>query len=258
MPTPIIQLEEKALVAAWMNILWVPRDPRASPLYAYKNKGYCLTNIFDPSVGGEMTGMFLSAGEPTWVDRIRDNFLHPSSENLAAFGVILLGVPLVVKPGPGKSPTRKGTILLSSEESTRSSHGLIHRSSRAGPLQSDKDSNGAQTRKHSSKAKLLDYVVGSGSLSGLDTGTKRLAADEDDQISLTQMTEKKRKILADRKQELDEQAALALSEKKLKVMGHATAPSDSEVDLRVFAKKSGILIEQIYEASSQPKGTSLG
>ncbi|KAJ0666683.1 hypothetical protein HanPI659440_Chr17g0669501 [Helianthus annuus] len=28
MPTPIIQLEEKALVAAGMSLMWVPRDPR--------------------------------------------------------------------------------------------------------------------------------------------------------------------------------------------------------------------------------------
>ncbi|KAJ0770624.1 hypothetical protein HanPI659440_Chr07g0259811 [Helianthus annuus] len=32
LPTPIIQLEEKALVAAGMSLLWVPRDPRAAPV----------------------------------------------------------------------------------------------------------------------------------------------------------------------------------------------------------------------------------
>ncbi|KAM0049665.1 hypothetical protein Hdeb2414_s0008g00288551 [Helianthus debilis subsp. tardiflorus] len=37
-PTPIIQLGEKALVAAGMSLLWVPRDPRAYPVYAHKGK----------------------------------------------------------------------------------------------------------------------------------------------------------------------------------------------------------------------------
>ncbi|MFS7921317.1 hypothetical protein Hanom_Chr03g00235381 [Helianthus anomalus] len=35
-PTPIIQLEEKALVVAGMSLMWVPREPRAYPVYAYK------------------------------------------------------------------------------------------------------------------------------------------------------------------------------------------------------------------------------
>ncbi|MFS7972983.1 hypothetical protein Hanom_Chr09g00851231 [Helianthus anomalus] len=70
------------------------------------------------------------------------------------------------------------------------------------------------------------------------------------------MMEKKRKLLADQKRELDAQAALDLSEKKRKVMGHVVAPSDSEVDLGVFSKKSGNLLEEIYEASSQKKASS--
>ncbi|MFS7962835.1 hypothetical protein Hanom_Chr08g00731201 [Helianthus anomalus] len=56
MPTPIIQLEGKVLVAAGMSLMWVPREPRATPLYAYKGKaGYSLLNVFDPKSGGEMT-----------------------------------------------------------------------------------------------------------------------------------------------------------------------------------------------------------
>ncbi|MFS7937896.1 hypothetical protein Hanom_Chr05g00433131 [Helianthus anomalus] len=67
------------------------------------------------------------------------------------------------------------------------------------------------------------------------------------------MMEKKRKILADKKRELDEQATLELFENKRKVMGHVAASFDSDVDLGVFTKKSGNLLEQIYEASSQKK-----
>ncbi|MFS7954545.1 hypothetical protein Hanom_Chr07g00631761 [Helianthus anomalus] len=70
---------------------------------------------------------------------------------------------------------------------------------------------------------------------------------------MIQLMEKKRKILKDKKQELDEQAALALSEKKLKVMGHTVAPSASEVDLGVFVENLGNLLEQIYDASSLKK-----
>ncbi|KAJ0789301.1 hypothetical protein HanPI659440_Chr05g0201981 [Helianthus annuus] len=58
-PTPIIQLEEKAPVAAEMSMMWVPKDPKAATVYAFKSKGYSLMNILDPEVGGEMTGMLL-------------------------------------------------------------------------------------------------------------------------------------------------------------------------------------------------------
>ncbi|KAF5808329.1 hypothetical protein HanXRQr2_Chr04g0144111 [Helianthus annuus] len=36
--TPIIQLEERALVAAGMSMLWVLQNPRAYPVYGYKGK----------------------------------------------------------------------------------------------------------------------------------------------------------------------------------------------------------------------------
>ncbi|KAM0043336.1 hypothetical protein Hdeb2414_s0010g00340071 [Helianthus debilis subsp. tardiflorus] len=36
-PTLIIQLEQKALVAAGMSLLLVPREPRAFPVYAYED-----------------------------------------------------------------------------------------------------------------------------------------------------------------------------------------------------------------------------
>ncbi|KAJ0800043.1 hypothetical protein HanPI659440_Chr03g0098411 [Helianthus annuus] len=97
---PRFQLGEKALVAAGMSLLWVPRDPRAALVYAYKGKRYSLfvvvlffsffvtylffvlvryslMNVFDPEIGGEMTGMLLPAGEAAWVDRIRDTFYIP-------------------------------------------------------------------------------------------------------------------------------------------------------------------------------------
>ncbi|KAF5759627.1 hypothetical protein HanRHA438_Chr16g0755511 [Helianthus annuus] len=86
---------------------------------------------------------------------------------------------------------------------------------------------------------------------------KRSAArDEDDQATLTQMMEKKRKLLFDEKRELDVQAALDLSERKRKMMGQVATPSESEVDLEVFAKKSGNILEELYEEPSKRKAFS--
>ncbi|MFS8018566.1 hypothetical protein Hanom_Chr15g01393511 [Helianthus anomalus] len=106
------------------------------------------------------------------------------------------------------------------------------------------------TRKRPSTIELLDYVVVSDSLSRLDAGVKGTAPDPDDTATLTQMMAKKQKILADKKHELDEQVALALSEKKLKVMGETVTPSESEVDLGVFAKKPGNLLQKTFENGS--------
>ncbi|KAJ0808689.1 hypothetical protein HanPI659440_Chr01g0006141 [Helianthus annuus] len=73
--TPIIQLEERALVAAGMSMLWVPQNPRAYPVYGYKGKsGYSLMNVFDPNVGSAMVVAALPEDRLVWVDQIRDNF----------------------------------------------------------------------------------------------------------------------------------------------------------------------------------------
>ncbi|MFS7953641.1 hypothetical protein Hanom_Chr07g00621051 [Helianthus anomalus] len=113
-PTPIIQLEEKALVAA--------------------GKGYSLMNVFDPKVAGEMAMAALPVGKPKRNERIRDKFLHPSSESMGAYTNVILGA-LEDKTDLDTAPTREEAILLSSEESTSSSHGLIHHSPCADPQQ---------------------------------------------------------------------------------------------------------------------------
>ncbi|MFS7990062.1 hypothetical protein Hanom_Chr11g01054391 [Helianthus anomalus] len=240
--TPMIQLDEKALVAAGMSMLWVPRDPRAYPVYAHKGKvRYSLMNVFNPKVAG---GMDVAA--------------LPEEE----------------------------LILLSSEESAGSSQGLIHHSSRAGPQHGPvqepagegastphvmdptratyeqketrkkkreekkteekriaEEPASAPTRKRSSNVNLLDYVVESDSLSSLDAGVKRSAPDPDDDVTLTEMIAKKQKILEDKN--------------KLNVMGEIVAPSESEVDLGVFNKKSCNLLEKIFKASYAPRGMIL-
>ncbi|KAL9993301.1 hypothetical protein Hdeb2414_s1047g00976391 [Helianthus debilis subsp. tardiflorus] len=293
--TPMIQLEEKALVAAGMSMLWVPRDPRAYPVYAQKGEWYSLMNVFDLKVAGGMAVAAFPEGEPGCISRIRDNFLHPSNESMSAYNNVILGV-VGDETDFDTIPTREELILLSSEESTRSSHGLIHRSSRAGPQQgpvqepagegvstppvvdptsvtaeqketrrkkreekktekkTSEEPASALIRKRSSNVNLLDYVVVSDSLSGLDEGVKRSAPNPDDDVTLTEMIAKKQKILEDKKHELDAQAALAFSTKKFKVMCETVAPSESEVDLGVFSKKPVNLLEKIFKASSAPRG----
>ncbi|MFS7918654.1 hypothetical protein Hanom_Chr03g00203661 [Helianthus anomalus] len=200
---------------------------------------YSLMNVFDQKVAGGMVVAAFPEGEPGWISRIRDNILHPSNESMSAYNNAILGV-VEDESDFDTIPTREELILLSSEESAGSSHGLIHRSSRI-----VEDPVSAPTRKRFSNVTLFDYVVVSNLLSGLDAGTKRTTLDSND---------KKQKKIADKKCELDQQAAAALSEKKLKVMGETVAPSKSEVDLGVFNKKSGNLLEKIYKASSTPRG----
>ncbi|KAM0029527.1 hypothetical protein Hdeb2414_s0018g00527141 [Helianthus debilis subsp. tardiflorus] len=95
--TPIIQLEERALVAARMSMLWAPQNPRGFPIYGYQGKGiiiinifcyvslhiflcfaagYNLMNVFDPKAGGAMVVAVLPEGRPLWVEQIRE-FLAP-------------------------------------------------------------------------------------------------------------------------------------------------------------------------------------
>ncbi|KAM0010128.1 hypothetical protein Hdeb2414_s0080g00780081 [Helianthus debilis subsp. tardiflorus] len=49
-----------------------------------------------------------------------------------------------------------------------------------------------------------------------------------------------------------------LSEKKLKFMGEAATPSESEVDMGIFSKKSGNPLQKIFEASSAPRSSKFG
>ncbi|MFS7928369.1 hypothetical protein Hanom_Chr04g00319961 [Helianthus anomalus] len=230
-PTPIIQLDEKALVAAGMSLLWVPRDSRAYPVYTHKGKGMAMAAF--------------PAGEPVWTARIRDNSLHPTNESMSAYANVVLGV-VEADTDVDRVPTREELINLSSEESTALSHGLTHRSSRVGPHQrpfqepagddvstpdvvylttaaEQKEARrkkhgekrtkkektaerlaSSSTRKHPSTVELLDDVVVSNTLSGLDARVKRSTLDPDDTVTLTEMMAKIQKILTDKKRELDE------------------------------------------------------
>ncbi|MFS8032677.1 hypothetical protein Hanom_Chr17g01560521 [Helianthus anomalus] len=91
-------------------------------------------------------------------------------------------------------------------------------------------------RKRPSNSCFLDYVVVSDTLSGLDAGDKRAKRDPDDDVTLTEIM-KKKKVLEDKKKELDEQATAALAAKKSKFQKETPpAPSESEIDLGLLVR----------------------
>ncbi|KAM0025847.1 hypothetical protein Hdeb2414_s0021g00579421 [Helianthus debilis subsp. tardiflorus] len=66
---------------------------------------------------------------------------------------------------------------------------------------------------------------------------------------------KKRKVLDDKKKELDDQAAAALAAKRAKLQKeNPPAPSESEIDMGVFSAKPGNLLEEIYVSSGSRGG----
>ncbi|KAM0061662.1 hypothetical protein Hdeb2414_s0004g00138811 [Helianthus debilis subsp. tardiflorus] len=254
--TPIVQLEERALVAARMSMLWAPQNPRGFPVYGYRGKGYSLMNVFDPKDGGAMVMAVLPEGRPLWIDQIRDNFLHPTSERMAAYANVVLGEDDGDKIDVNPAPTREEPIILSSEEFADSYQDLTCRSTCAGQQQGSIQEPAVETvdtpvvdlragavgqeatrkkktedktwekkaeepvvetpRKRPSNSSFLDYVVVSDTLSGLDIGVKQQSRDPDDDATLTEMM-KKRKMLEVKKKELNAQATAALVEKKSQV-----------------------------------------
>ncbi|KAJ0547474.1 hypothetical protein HanIR_Chr08g0372611 [Helianthus annuus] len=85
--TSISQLEEMALVGASMSLLWVPKNPFGVPVYGYQGKlGYSLLNALDPKAGGAMVEAIQKDGKSTWLDQIRNRFLHPTSGSFTAVG----------------------------------------------------------------------------------------------------------------------------------------------------------------------------
>ncbi|MFS7907121.1 hypothetical protein Hanom_Chr01g00067541 [Helianthus anomalus] len=241
MVSPIIQLEERALFAAGMSMLWASPNPRGFPIYGYQRKAsYSLKNVFDPKAGGAMVVVVLTEGRPLWLDQIRNNFLHPPAESMAAYANAVLREDDEDDIDVGSVPTREEVIVLSSEGSDGSHEGLIHRSTRA---ETRKKRKGDKTeekkaeepvpenpRKRPSNSSFLDYAIVSDTLSGLDVGVKCSERDPDDNVTLTEIM-KKKKALEDKKKELDAQVTV-------------TAPSESEIDLGVFSAKAGTLLEK--------------
>ncbi|KAM0062302.1 hypothetical protein Hdeb2414_s0004g00146531 [Helianthus debilis subsp. tardiflorus] len=245
-------------------------------------------NVLDPKAGGAMVVAYLPEGKPVWLVQIQDRFLYPSSESLASYANAILGEDGGDDLDDATNPTREEVIVLSSEGSDGSHEDLIPRSTCAGPpkgtvnepvnepvvddadapvdtaeqLETRKkkkaDKSGEKRaeepsvktpRKRPSTSFFLDYVVVSDTLSGLDAGDKRAERDLDDDATLTEIM-KKKKVLEDKKKELDEQVAVVLAAKKSKLQKETPpAPSDSKTDLGVFSSKHGNLLEKIYAAS---------
>ncbi|KAJ0546680.1 hypothetical protein HanIR_Chr08g0363631 [Helianthus annuus] len=113
-------------------------------------------------------------------------------------------------------------------------------------------------RKRPSNSSFFDYVVVSDTLSCVDARVKRPSRDPDDDSTLTEMM-KKRKMLEDKKKELDAQAAAALAEKKSKLQKETTAaPSESEIDLGMFSEKTDNLLEKIFKSASTSRAPKSG
>ncbi|KAM0013412.1 hypothetical protein Hdeb2414_s0044g00742881 [Helianthus debilis subsp. tardiflorus] len=211
-------------------------------------------NVFDPKAGGAMVVASLLDGRPLWLEQIRDNFLHPSNESLAAYANAILGDDGEGDTDFDVNPTREEPIVLLSADDA-SFHlircysracpqrgpfaepatddvdtpvmdphvGVVDPSKRRKKKREDKSEEKKveepvveTPRKRPSNSSFIDYVVVSDKLSSLDARVKRSKRDPNDDATLTEMM-KKRKILKDKKKRLDAQAAAALAEKKSKL-----------------------------------------
>ncbi|KAJ0783029.1 hypothetical protein HanRHA438_Chr01g0019121 [Helianthus annuus] len=296
--TAISQLDEMALVGAGMSMLWVPKHPLGQPVYSHRGKcmipsyvvvGYSLLNALDPKAAGAMVEAIQADGNPTWLDQIRDRFLHPTEQSLSRYAAEVLGEDVW---DDFVNSDQEDVIVVSSGSSGRGGENLTSRSARAGTVpggdaepvhevvgddddaeasidpsaqletrkkartdRSGRRGEGVEgeaagsSRKRPSILSYLDYVVVSDTLSGLGPGEVRQESDPDDRATLTEHM--KKKSLDDHKRHLDEQAAALLAAKRAKLQKEAPpAPSESEVDLGVFSGGRGNLLEEIYAASA--------
>ncbi|MFS7980876.1 hypothetical protein Hanom_Chr10g00944321 [Helianthus anomalus] len=178
-------------------------------------------NIFYSKAGGAMVVAALPEGRPPCLDQIRDNFLHPSNESLATYANTILDDDCEDDIDFDVNPTREEPILLSSEESNDASFHLICLSSRVGPQRGHSEEPdvevvptpvvdphvGAAEQSEGRKKKREEKVEKKKRLRNL---LMKRFRDPDDDGTLTELV-KKRKILEDKKRELDAQAAAALS-----------------------------------------------
>ncbi|KAF5754656.1 hypothetical protein HanXRQr2_Chr17g0793731 [Helianthus annuus] len=288
--TSISQLDELALVGAGMSLLWVPKNPFGVHVYGYQGKlGYSLLNVLDPKAGGAMVEAIQKDGKSTWLDQIRNRFLHPTSESFAAYGSTILGEDDEDEVDGTSDPTREEVIVLSSKGSDRSLEGLTPHSARAGPAQGavnepvnepvDVEAEvpvETAEKLETPKKKRLDKLEGKekraeekatetprkrpSTLPFLDyivisdtlsgLGTKEKRGGSDPDDSTTLTDMMRKKALEDKKRKLDEQAAAILASKKARLQKETPpAPSESEIDFGVFIATHGNLLEKIFKAS---------
>ncbi|KAJ0809875.1 hypothetical protein HanPI659440_Chr01g0020251 [Helianthus annuus] len=245
--TPISQLEERALVAAGMSMLWVPKNPMGIPVYGYQGKvEYSLLNVLDPKAASAMVDAILPEGRPVIVlssegsDRSRESLIPRSPRASPAQGA-------ANEPVNEPVADDADSLVETAEQLETRKKKKLDKSEKK---EKKVEENVAEApRKQPSNHLFLDYVVVSDTLSGLDTGEKRAERDPDDDATLTEIM-KKKKALEDKKKELDEQAAAALAAKRSKLQKETPpAPSESDVYLGVFSAKRGNLLEKIFAAS---------
>ncbi|MFS8013883.1 hypothetical protein Hanom_Chr15g01338231 [Helianthus anomalus] len=228
-PTPMLQLDETSFVAAGMSMLSAPKNPRHAPTYGYKGESYGLMNALNPKVCGEMVAMIQPEGELPWLEQIKGYFHHPTEESLAAYTPARTGANPPVFARPKISCPPQGRRLFSSQ--VRSP--LLH---------------------------LMSLCIDHAQSMQVLTLTMRAEEEPDeDQVTITQIMEKKRKELADAKGKLDTEATLNISEKKRRLMSQleGLAPSESEVNLYIFTwKKSTNKLEVMFAALAGKKGSA--
>ncbi|MFS7909836.1 hypothetical protein Hanom_Chr02g00099221 [Helianthus anomalus] len=185
-------------------------------IFLYFSGGYNLLNILDLKAGGAMVEADQADGKPTWLDQIRNRFLHPTNESFAAYANVVLGEDGEDDADDATDPTREEVIVLSSVGPVQ---GVVHepviepvgvdvevsvetvgqletrRKTRADkPGRKEKRAEEKTTeapRKRPSTLPVLDYVVVSDTLSGLGAGEKHHGSGPDDGATLTKMMRKK-------------------------------------------------------------------
>ncbi|MFS7984775.1 hypothetical protein Hanom_Chr11g00990521 [Helianthus anomalus] len=232
--------------------------------------GYSLLNVLDPKAAGAMVEAIFPEGKLVWLDQIRDRFLHPTSDNVAAYANAILGEDGGDDLDDTTDPTQGEVIILSSGGSDRSQEGLTSRPTRAGPPQgtaiwpvnvhvADDDVETAvdtaeqleiQKKKKKEDKSDENKVEGttvkaprkhpstSSFLSYVVVSNTLSGLDagdkrtEHDPDDDATLTEimKKKKVLEDKKKELDEKAAAALATKKSKLQ-RETPPGPSESEI---------------------------
>ncbi|KAM0010675.1 hypothetical protein Hdeb2414_s0071g00773811 [Helianthus debilis subsp. tardiflorus] len=289
--TAISQLDEMALVGAGMSMLWVPKHPLGQPVYNHKGKfGYSLLNALDPKAAGAMVEAIQADGSTTWLEQIRDRFLHPTAESLSRYAAEVLGED--VWDGFVDSD-REEVIAVSSGSSGRDVGDLTSHSARAGTVpvgvaepvhevvgDDDDDAEASvdpsaqlETRKKAWTDKsgrrgekpeggaAGSSRKGPSPLSYLDyvvvsdtlsgLGPGEVRQGSDPDDKATLSEHMRKRALDDHKRQLNEQAAALLAAKRAKLQKDAPpAPSESEVDLGVFSGGRGNLLEEIYAASA--------
>ncbi|MFS7991263.1 hypothetical protein Hanom_Chr12g01068721 [Helianthus anomalus] len=232
--------------------------------------GYSLINALDPKAAGAMVEAIQEDGKSTCRyanvalgEDDEDNLVDPLREEIVVLSSGSFDKPL---EGLTSHCARAGTAQGGADEPIQevvggdvetpvapSSQVETRRKTKAEkPEKGEKRFEGERTgtfRERPSALPFLDYVAVSATLSGLGAGEKPRGSDPENRATLSEHMRKK--ALEDKKRKLDEQAAALLASKKAKLRKEAhPASSESEIDMGIFSKQRGNLLEEIFVASA--------